>query len=117
LKKAFKISDLILTGLIGLFSITLLILLPFDTIEFYKNPEDYIKVYELDPSRNFWRLEYLGKTILFFIASIFVVILIGLNLKRKDDRKIILIRRIVVYTFTVLIIINLYLWYLTGFDH
>ncbi len=117
MSKILKTTDLIFTGLIGLLSILLLILLPIDAIEFYNNPSDYINVYDLDTSEKFWRLEYLKNSILFVVLSLAVLITIGLNIKKKNNNKILIIRRIVVYSLILLMVIAFTKWGLNGFDH
>jgi hypothetical protein len=117
MRKVLKATDLILTGLIGLLSIMLLILLPIDTVEFYNNPSDYIKVYDLDTSEIFWRFGYLKNSILMAVFSLIALIAIGLNIKKKDNKRIILTRRIVVYVAILIIAIAYTKWGLTGFDH
>ncbi|MFB6320828.1 hypothetical protein [Saccharicrinis sp. FJH54] len=116
MRKILTTTDLIFTGLIGLLSIFLLILLPIDAIEFYNNPSDYIKVYDLDTSEKFWRLEYLKNSILFVVLSLAVLITIGFSIKKKNN-KILIIRRVVVYSLILLMVIAFTKWGLNGFDH
>jgi hypothetical protein len=104
----FKISDTILTYLVGAFSLVLVIALPTDSYEFLKHPDDYIKIYDLDTSKGFWQYQYLCPQILIFIGAVVTLLLIFSSFKYQSNKTLLTIKQIIVFSLTGIFIYSYY---------
>jgi hypothetical protein len=74
--KFLSITDFIITALAGFLSLLVFILIPIDAYEFITDPEDYIPVYHLDTTQQFWQMDYLKYSLLKWGAAIMILLTI-----------------------------------------
>jgi len=113
----FKQIDKVLTYGIIAYLLLIGVMLLVDTFDFFKRPEDYIRIHDLDPTKTFWQLQYLKMTGLFFFGSVSALTIIFYSLRRQSNNKLLVVRQIIVFSLTVILFYGFFQWYLTGFDH
>jgi hypothetical protein len=115
--KLFRVLDKAFTSIVCAFLVLAIILIPMDAYEFINQPENYITVHHLDTSKNFWQFQYLKGSGLIFFGALTMSILIFFSFKYKENKKLVTIRQILVFSLIGIIISGYYKWILTGFDH
>jgi hypothetical protein len=115
--KLFRVLDKAFTSIVCAFLVLAIILIPMDAYEFLNQPENYITVHHLDTSKNFWQLQYLKGSGIIFFGALTMAILIFFSFKYKENKKLVTVRQILVFSLIGIIISGYYKWSLTGFDH
>jgi len=108
--------ELLMTFIFGFLYLVITLLMIFDTVSFYKNPEIYSKVHHLNREEPLWEWKYLKSSLLYVILSLtglFVAYKV-IKVKSLNWRKMNLILMLL---FVTSVAIGYFQWYSTGFDH
>ena len=114
---AFKTLDKILTAVVSVFSLVAVVILPIDAYSFLTEPDQYIMVHDLDTTKRLWQFQYLNGTITFFVIGLAALFFIFYSLRNKDNKRLQIVRQIVIFCLALIILSGYYHWYQTGFDH
>jgi len=109
--------EIFLTGVAVFFLLGLLVIMPFDIMDFYGDKETYARVYHLNTNERNWEWQYLDRWVYFGLLIFTGLTVITLRFVKKDHRKIRKVNWIFLLFFFGSIIIGIYNWMKTGFDH
>jgi len=112
-----RLADGLFRPLVGLISLSLVLLLPADAYEFMREPHDYILVHHLDVTQTYWQWQYLqGSFFGFVVAGLTLGLIIASY--RRPQRYFLRMSCRVVVTLTIAVwVFNFHQWAMTGFDH
>jgi hypothetical protein len=108
--------EYLIIGLVGILLLLLLVITPFDIIDFYGNQETYIKVHHLDTTKEFWEWQYLRAPTIRTASSIAFFLLVFMRFRRETFIWKAL-NRMMVLIFIIAVSVHYYQWAKTGFDH
>ena len=111
-----ELLESIVTILVGALLVLFVVILPLDAMDFYKYPEDYIRVHHLDTSKSNWELQYLGRSIFILLWAVSALTIMMLSIRFRSTR-IRAIRRVMVALTLFIVLFGFYEWAETGFDH
>jgi hypothetical protein len=63
--------ETILTGVAAFLLLALMVMIPFDIVDFYADKETYARVYDLNTNEEYWEMRYLSSWI--YMGSIYSI--------------------------------------------
>jgi hypothetical protein len=109
--------ETIFTGVAAFLLLTLIVVIPFEIMDFYADKATYARVYDLNTNAKYWEMGYLSRWIYVGAFIVFGAIIIVLRLIKKDSVIVKKINWAFLFLFFSLMIIGFYNWMATGFDH
>jgi phosphotransferase system glucose/maltose/N-acetylglucosamine-specific IIC component len=112
-----QVLDWVLKPITGLICLLSIVVLPFDAIDFYADPDEYVRAQHLDTSQPHWKWLYLQGDFILFALALFGAFLAIASIVRRRNRKLIITSRIFTIVAALVMGIGFYQWAMTGFDH
>ena len=110
-------SEFFLSIIASILLLLLFVMLSIDAVSFLNDSEDYVHVYNLDPTKEFWQWDYLQNSVMLIGFASIGLILNFLAFSKKDYKWLISMRAAINIILMLAMIYGYFKWYLTGFDH